>query len=198
MFDPRGRILGFHTKAGSNFLDLSTHEVIYKQTGWLRFFFPKGEAFVDDGSMTRLDRDRRRAEVTPEIGGSGPGGFFSADETLLATFDRPSGRSFKLWSWNPPKLKTELKGHEAIVSAAAFSHDKRTLASGDESGVVKLWNVATGKDLVALEQHTSRVAQIQFSPDDKTVAVCSGAAKPGGTATIALWQTAEDVSARRH
>ena len=87
----------------------------------------------------------------------------------------------------------ELKGHAAGVSAAAFSHDNRTLASGDTSGVVKLWNVATGKELLTLEQQVNGIGQLQFSPDGKTLAVNTSA---GETMTITLYHTAKDLTAR--
>jgi eukaryotic-like serine/threonine-protein kinase len=191
MFDPRGRILSFYTKAGSSFLDLATHEVIYKATGSSRFFSPEGEAFVGADSMIRVNLNRRRAEIAPQFRWS-EFGFFSADGALLASTDHFS-LTFRLWSWNPLKLMAELKGHAAVVNAAAFSRDNQTLASGDVSGVVKLWNVATGKELLTLEQQVNGIAQLQFSPDDKkTLAVNTRA---GETMTITLYHTAEDLTA---
>jgi len=195
-FDPRERILCFTTtNDGLNFLDLSTHEIIYKHDRSLRFFSPEGEAFVDGPStMIRLNIDRRQAEITPQFGTTEYGSF-SADGTLLASANLKSP-SLKLWSWNPLKLIVELKGHDAIVPAAAFSHDNQTLATGDTSGVVKLWNVATGKELLTLGRHTNEIAQIQFSPDDRTLVVSSYAAKWGEAMTITLYHTAEDTAPR--
>ncbi len=192
MFDPRGRILGFYTKAGSSFLDLATREVVYKRTGWLRFFSPEGEAFVgSDGAMIRLNLDRGRAEIAPQFRSS-EWGCLSTDGALLASTDDYS-LTFRLWSWNPLKLMAELKGHAAVVSAAAFSHDNRTLASGDTSGVVKLWNVATRKELLTLERQVNAIAQLQFSPDDKTLAVSTSA---GESMTITLYHAAGDAPPR--
>jgi hypothetical protein len=56
--------------------------------------------------------------------------------------------------------------------------------------------VVTGKELLTLEQQVNGIAQIQFSPDDKTLAVSAYATKPGETMAITLWNTAEDVPAR--
>ena len=193
MFHPRGRILGFYTKAGSSFLDLATHEIIYKLPGTLRFYSPEGEAFVDGpNSMIRLNLDRGQEEIAPQLG-PGECCFFSSDGALLASLDRVS-RSVGLWSCNPLKLMAELKGHAAVVHAAAFSRDNQTLASGDVSGVVKFWNVATGKELLTLERYSSGIAQLQFSPDDKTLAaLCTNS---GESVTITLYHTAEDLTAR--
>src|SRR3990172_7661546 len=42
-------------------------------------------------------------------------------------------------------------GHANEVNAAAFSPDGRWLASGDDEGTIKLWEVATGRELRTLK-----------------------------------------------
>jgi WD40 repeat protein len=58
----------------------------------------------------------------------------------------------------------------------AFSPDGRLLAGGDMSGVVKIWNVATEKELVSQETTADKVypnpvEALAFSPNGQTLAV---------------------------
>jgi hypothetical protein len=62
------------------------------------------------------------------------------------------------------------------VVALAFAPDGRTLASGDERGVVKLWDVAALAErgtlrTVADEGFFNAVATVAFAPDGRTLAV---------------------------
>ncbi|MFN8003839.1 MAG: WD40 repeat domain-containing protein [Acidobacteriota bacterium] len=48
------------------------------------------------------------------------------------------------------KLIARLTGHTALVTATAFAPDGKTLATADESGVIKFWNVATWQEYANL------------------------------------------------
>ena len=50
-----------------------------------------------------------------------------------------------------------LTGHESTVSLAVFSPDGKTLVSGGDDELIKLWDVASGKELKTLTGHTGRV-----------------------------------------
>jgi WD40 repeat protein len=58
-------------------------------------------------------------------------------------------------------------GHEAPVQSVAVSPDGRYGISGDESGLVILWNLDTGEVLRRLEGHTDTVASLAFTPDGR-------------------------------
>jgi WD40 repeat protein len=49
-----------------------------------------------------------------------------------------------------PEPQALLKGHRAGVNTLAFSPDGRLLATGDESGVVKLWDVKTRREIATI------------------------------------------------
>ena len=60
----------------------------------------------------------------------------------------------------------------AYVKHLAFSHDNRILATGaSKNGVVQLWDVTTGKELLTLPltSKSDSVSAIAFSTDDKTL-----------------------------
>jgi WD40 repeat protein len=56
----------------------------------------------------------------------------------------------------------------------AFSLDGKTLAAGSSDGTVRLWNVATDKELLQLKGHRQSVTSVAFSPDGKML-VSAGA-----------------------
>ncbi|MDY6940861.1 MAG: NB-ARC domain-containing protein [Cyanobacteriota bacterium] len=56
------------------------------------------------------------------------------------------------------------------VFTVAFSPDGSLLATGEARGEVRVWEVATGKPLLALPGHTGWVRSVAFSPDGKILA----------------------------
>ena len=67
------------------------------------------------------------------------------------------------------------------AESVAFSPDGQLLASGHQSGAVRLWSMPDGHPLTILQGHTSRVNQVVFSPDGRVLA--SGSAD----GTVRLW-----------
>jgi RNA polymerase sigma factor (sigma-70 family) len=73
-------------------------------------------------------------------------------------------------------------GHEGGIVRVAFSPDGRRAASASMDNTVRLWEVATGKLVHALEGHSERVDCVTFSPDGKRLL---SAAWDG---TVRLWE----------
>jgi WD40 repeat protein/energy-coupling factor transporter ATP-binding protein EcfA2 len=72
--------------------------------------------------------------------------------------------------------RNRLEGYEDKVSNVVFSPDGKTLASTSNLGNVKLWDLATGKEIKTLNSYISTLNQyssifgsIVFSPDGKTL-----------------------------
>ena len=53
----------------------------------------------------------------------------------------------KLWSMKTFKEIASLKGHEGQVLDISLSEDDALLASGDENGVIKIWDVKSQKEV---------------------------------------------------
>jgi hypothetical protein len=63
-------------------------------------------------------------------------------------------------------------GHSGAVSAVAFSPDGRAILSGSEDRMLKLWDVAAGKELRTFTEKSyrySEVYSVAFSPDGSAV-----------------------------
>jgi WD40 repeat protein len=75
-------------------------------------------------------------------------------------------------------------GHTARAYSVAFRRDGRVLASGSWDGTIKLWDVATGRELRTLAGHGRGIYKAVFSPDGRRLA---SASRDG---TVKLWDAA--------
>jgi WD40 repeat protein len=83
----------------------------------------------------------------------------------------------------------QFAGHSGEVWQASFSPDGKKLVTGSADGSVRLWEVATGRELRRFAGHSGRVFGAAFSPDGKYV-VSSGV---DGTARLWDVQTGQEV-----
>jgi WD40 repeat protein len=65
------------------------------------------------------------------------------------------------------RLLRLFSGHSGAVSAVAFSRDGKLAASGSRDRTVKIWEIATGRELTSFAGHSGAILSLQFSPDDK-------------------------------
>ncbi|CDJ33667.1 WD-40 repeat protein, putative [Eimeria mitis] len=57
--------------------------------------------------------------------------------------------------------------HETAVVAIAFSRDSEALATGSQTGQLKVWLVATGQCIKKIDKaHDAAIASITFSKDN--------------------------------
>jgi len=67
------------------------------------------------------------------------------------------------------------------VTTVAFSPDGKLIASGDEGGMIKIWDVKTMENAI-LREHRGAVTSVSFSPDGKTLA------SAGKDRKVRLWE----------
>src|SRR3989338_4936892 len=79
-----------------------------------------------------------------------------------------------------PEIFVQL-GHSGEVHAVAFSPDGRTLISGSYDHTLKLWDIASGREIRTLIGHAENIYAVAFSPDGRTI--ISGS----GDNTLKLW-----------
>ncbi len=91
----------------------------------------------------------------------------SRDGKLVAAAARDS--TIRLLDGATLAEKHSLAGHKSPVTGLAFAKDGR-LASSDQSGVIILWNTATGKTAGRIPAQEGRVKSVAFLPSGKTLA----------------------------
>jgi len=107
-----------------------------KQIGLL--FAPVADRFV-----TAFSADRRKALL---VGGR------SGEESAL------------LWDLSADRIEQSFRGHAGPLTAGAISPDGRRVATGSQNGTTKIWDVATGRQLITLE-HQQAANHLSFSPN---------------------------------
>ncbi len=106
---------------------------------------------------------------------------FSPDQQWLASGGED--KIIRLWSLTENRLLSELIGHSADITSLDFSGDGLRLLSGSRDTSSKVWDVSRSmpaeqtransssdlRELLTLEQHSSDVILVQFSPDGSEV-----------------------------
>lgn len=103
---------------------------------------------------------------------------FSPDGNRLLTSDGKSG-SAQLWDAQLLKLRAELGGHRAPLTAMTFSTSGRHIATASSDGIVKLWNTAAATERASFTAG-SEITALAFNKDSSLLAV----ALPQG---VELW-----------
>jgi len=114
---------------------------------------------------------------------------FSPDGKVLAAARRSDIRLYDTTTGKD--IRQPLKGDQKAFLCLSFSADGKKLISAGGDKTVRIWNVATGKELYRLEGHTDKVHSAALSPDGQLL-VTGSADK-----TIRLWDMASGKELRR-
>jgi WD40 repeat protein/DNA-binding SARP family transcriptional activator len=71
------------------------------------------------------------------------------------------------------RLQFTLRGHSNGVVGIAFSPDGRRIATTSRDQTAKVWDAATGQEILTLSGHTGQLFSIAYSPDGKRLATAS-------------------------
>jgi WD40 repeat protein len=109
--------------------------------------------------------------------GAGRGVAISDDGSWIAT---PVGNVVSIWDRRNGRARV-FEGHNDVASRVAFSPGGRLLASADFSGIVKVWDVESGREQLSFQTGHTGITSLAFSPDSRVLA--TGGSDP----TIRLW-----------
>ena len=122
-----------------------------------------------DGYSIIWDTDTRRERLRIQHGDQSFASSMaiSPDGTILAlTYGIDDfENAVSLWDATNGVRLGVLSGHKQSIWSVAFSPDGRTLASSSADGSLRLWNVASRRELMSLGEGGVSLAHLRFSPD---------------------------------
>ena len=181
-FSPDGTLLAISNRSALHLWDLSTGKSLVALPGRFKAFSPAGDSFVSvdpNGLVSLWDIDGSLITAfefdSPVVSLA-----FSPDSRTLASL---SHRHTRLWDVSNRTLITALEGADGAARCLAFSPDGQTVVTGHFAQIL-LWD-ASGNPLTALEDPTSYVFSLMFSPDGSLLA------SSGQEETLYLWETSD-------
>jgi len=112
---------------------------------------------------------------------------FSSDGKLLVTAGHPGGpevAQFQVWDFPSLTARTNFESFPFKLGSAVFAPDGKHLLIGDWAGVLMVWDVAEGRKVETLYEHTGKISAIRYSHDGLTFATASA------DRTVILWDAA--------
>jgi WD40 repeat protein/serine/threonine protein kinase len=96
---------------------------------------------------------------------------FSPDGQRLATVSGETDRPGEAKDWDVASgqllFNFPAQAIPNVVVHFAFSPDSRRLAAGGVGNIVKVWDLTTGAEVIALPGHTEPILNVTFSPDGR-------------------------------
>ena len=80
------------------------------------------------------------------------------------------------------RFRSLLRGHQGLVTSAAFSPDGALVVTAGDDGTARVWNAATGRTLQVLRGGPGPVERAVFAPDGTRVLTI------GAAGTVRLWR----------
>jgi RNA polymerase sigma factor (sigma-70 family) len=109
----------------------------------------------------------------------------SPDESLLASAEENG--TICLHDAQTGKVIRTLKGHKKYLWNMIFCVGGRRLISSSADGTIRLWDVASGRELSQLNGGGDRTMHLAISPDDRWLASASDSRGTHGHYEIVLW-----------
>jgi WD40 repeat protein len=91
-------------------------------------------------------------------------------QLLEATQSSPY-RGFEWFYWQPKThlARKTLRGHLDVITSVAVSPDGQRIVTGSSDRTAKVWDAASGREVLTLKGHGDRVWSAAFSPDGQRI-----------------------------
>lgn len=99
---------------------------------------------------------------------------FSPDDKLVAFQIINNDRSLKMIETESGKETVTFSGHDEQLNFVDLSPNGKRLITGDMSGLIKIWDIATGQVLLTIKTGIKEIGSIALSPDGKIIATVGG------------------------
>lgn len=173
--------------------------LLWKQTPkglgyWCIAFAPNGQTLACGGDNERAIHllNAANGELVKTLPGRGYKLAFSHDGQTLASWNRGvPPHEVCVWDIATGKKRHTLtcgKDENAPVASFAFSTDDRTLATASRDGVIRIWDLATGREKI-LTDAAGRNAFIAFEPGGRVLV-------EAGSRRIRFWDPATGKEVR--
>ncbi|HQR07553.1 MAG TPA: WD40 repeat domain-containing protein [Gemmatales bacterium] len=117
-----------------------------------------------EGRITIWNIDKPAKVATTATGGTALAAHPAGNQLAVATLNE----SICLYSLPELTLERELIGHSGLVTALAYTGDGSKLLTSGSDGTVRVWDVATGKELQVCETDVS-IRDLSISQDGRYV-----------------------------
>jgi WD40 repeat protein/tRNA A-37 threonylcarbamoyl transferase component Bud32 len=107
---------------------------------------------------------------------------------LVSTGMSPDGvGAVKVWDATEDQQYRKLDRHQRAVLALAYSPDGQLLVSGSVENNAKVWDVATGREVLTFDNGTD-VGDVEFLPDGRVVTGSGGPFSSQRNGEIKIWE----------
>jgi WD40 repeat protein len=116
-----------------------------------------------------------------------------AVQSLTDTYTRQGEDALRRTLLSPP-VEFILMGHSKAVYSVAYDADGKRLVTASEDGTARIWDAASGHELMVLRGHKDAVYDAEFSPDGQLIATT------GKDGTVRIWDanTGEELRGMQH
>ncbi len=174
-----------------NVADETVEKQVRVRGGFRVVFSPDGSRIGTTGGVWRSPS----LEAVFELKGGGGYAFDLGPRNRLLARPTPDLTGIEIRSAEDGHLIQTLTGHHDIVLCVRFSPEGTRLVSTGLSGIVIVWNLSTGQEILRYRDHDSWAWSAVFSPDGQMLATCQdGRSKP---AKILIRRAVSDEDARR-
>jgi len=94
---------------------------------------------------------------------------FSSDGTRVVATSAWDGHCARVWQVTNGAAIGQKLEHTTIVRRASFSRDGQRVLTACDDGTAHLFDIETGKDLVAIPRQPAAVRDVVFAPDERTI-----------------------------